>query len=401
MINIKVHAVPLAAFTTGPQCKGIPVGFTNNSTINSTDSLFYNWNFGDNTNSTLNNPTHIYNTTGSIPIQLITTSNYGCKDTITHYNSIYTLPIIQFNKQNVSCNGLTDGMITASVTSGNPTYHYLWSNTSTSSIINNLLPGTYVLTVTDTLGCVDKDTTIITQPNPITLSYNKKSYVCNGMNNGWIKAIVQGGTSPFLFNWSGGLTGDSIFYLNNGNYFLTVKDSNNCQKTDSVFLIAKSQPSLTFSHTDVLCYGNNTGTAGVTANGGVAPYNYQWQTAPLQLIQNIQNLVKGSYTVKVSDSLGCLKTDSVFINQPDSFSNSVIYTLPLCNGNNNGKITVNTSGATAPYMYSWNTTPIQNTSVANNLTSGTYQLIIKDGNNCLDTLSLTLNQPDKIGRAHV
>lgn len=394
--NIVVHATPNAEFTTGPQCKGVPVVFTNQSTISTPDSLLYNWNFGDATSAISKNPTHAYSNTGSIPVKLITTSAFGCKDTIVHNVIVHTLPVIQLNKQNISCNGLTNGKITATVTSGNPSYQYLWSNSANTAIINNLTTGTYILTVTDSLGCIDKDTAIITQPAPISISFNKKAYVCNGMNNGWIKANATGGTTPYVYSWNGGLLGDSITNLNNGSYVVTVKDSNNCQKTDSINLIAKPQPTIQFTKTNVLCYGGNTGTATASALGGLSPYIYQWQTTPLQNTAQIINLSKGFYVVKTIDSLGCAKTDSVFINQPDSFTIVSKHFMPLCNGNNNGKIQLTVAGATPPYQYQWNTAPVQNTATANNLYAGNYQVVVKDSNNCSKTLNLTLNQPDTL-----
>jgi gliding motility-associated-like protein len=391
--SIVVHATPNAEYTNGPQCKGVPVIFNNYSTISTSDSLLYNWNFGDATTAISKNPTHAYNNTGSIPVQLITTSNFGCKDTILHNVTVHTLPIIQLNKQNISCNGLTNGQISSTVASGNPAYHYLWSTNATTSGINNLSTGTYILTVTDSLGCIDKDTTMITQPVAISVNFNKKSYVCNGMNNGWIKATAIGGISPFIYNWVGGLIGDSIISLNSGSYVVTVRDSNNCQKTDSISLIAKPQPTIQFTKTDVLCYGGNTGTANATANNGQNPYTYQWLTSPVQNTQTIQNLTTGYYLSKVTDSLGCIKLDSIMINQPDSFHFAINYTMPLCNGNSNGKINVVTTGATAPYAFTWNTVPVQNSATATNLSSGNYQVTIKDQNNCDTTLNLTLNQP--------
>jgi gliding motility-associated-like protein len=391
--SIVIHATPNAEFTTGSQCMGVPVIFTNNSIISTSDSLLYNWNFGDNTNSIQKNPSHTYNTTGNIPVQLITTSNFGCNDSILHNVNVHTLPVIQLNKQNISCNGLTDGKITATVTSGNPSYQYLWSNTASTNVINNLSTGTYILTVIDSMGCVDKDTAVIIQPGAMVINFIKKSFVCDGMNNGWIKASVNAGTHPYTYNWNGGLIGDSIYNLNNGTYFLTVSDSNNCQKTDSITISSKPQPNLQFIHTDNICYGGNTGTASVIASNGQIPYTFQWLTTPIQTTQNIQNLVNGYYTAIVTDSFGCINLDSIFINQPDSFHFTIDYILPLCYGDSNGIITVLSTGATAPYSYLWNTTPVQINSTASNLPAGNYQLIVSDNNNCDTTLHIILNQP--------
>ncbi|MFL5754210.1 MAG: T9SS type A sorting domain-containing protein [Bacteroidia bacterium] len=49
--------------------------------------------------------------------------------------------------------------------------------------------------------------------------------------------------------------------------------------------------------------------------------------------------------------------------------------------------------AISSFTYSWNTNPVQSSAVANALTGGTYTVVVKDGNNCLDSAAVTLNQP--------
>ncbi|MBA3971614.1 MAG: PKD domain-containing protein, partial [Bacteroidetes bacterium] len=87
-----------------PECKGLPVNFTDSSTVAATSTITnWNWNFGDGNTSTLQNPTNIYNSGGSFNVTLITTSNAGCKDTVVYVVNIQGLPIANAGNDTISC----------------------------------------------------------------------------------------------------------------------------------------------------------------------------------------------------------------------------------------------------------------------------------------------------------
>jgi hypothetical protein len=67
------------------------------------------------------------------------------------------------------------------------------------------------------------------------------------------------------------------------------------------------------SHTDILCRGENSGAATVTARGGTPPYTYEWNTVPVETLPTISNLAAGTYTVVVRDTKGCEASASVTI----------------------------------------------------------------------------------------
>jgi hypothetical protein len=70
-------------------------------------------------------------------------------------------PDAQVTITNASCSSCNDGAATPNVTGGSAPYSYLWSDGSTAPALHSLLPGIYILYVTDANGCMDIDTVVI------------------------------------------------------------------------------------------------------------------------------------------------------------------------------------------------------------------------------------------------
>jgi predicted esterase len=64
-----------------------------------------------------------------------------------------------------------------------------------------------------------------------------------------------------------------------------------------------------------------------------------------------------------------------------------------CFGASNGSATASASGGTAPYTYSWNTSPVQTTATASNLAAGSYEVLVKDVNGNGLRVNVTIGQP--------
>ncbi len=384
--TIAVFATPNASYTTSPHCIGIPVSFLNHTTINTTDSIYYQWSFGDNTFSVTQNPSHLYPAINSYPSQLIASTIHGCADSASMLVAIHPTPILQLTSQNSIC-GLPNGFIHSQVSSGSPPYSYLWSEGTTTPDLVNLLQGNFILTVTDTNACYVIDSALIVSPTlPLQIQFNSSVYICDTFSNGWIKANISGGTPPYSILWNNGATLDSIYHLSYGNFVITVMDAGNCQITDSTTLITTPNPVIDITAVNVACYGENSGSATATPLIGIAPYTYTWTTNPVQFGQTANQLAIGSYAVTVVDFAGCIGLDTVFIIQPDSFNITTTVINPSCNNGSDGSIGVTVSGATPPYSYLWNTNPAQATSVIQGLGEGNYMVTITDNNNCVRTL---------------
>lgn len=147
------------------------------------------------------------------------------------------------------------------------------------------------------------------------------------------------------------------------------------------------------AHTNIPCYGNNNGTATVSVISGVSPYTYIWSTIPASTNATVTGLPPGTYTVTVTDAIGCTETQSVTITQPSALTASVSNTNVLCNGGNDGSSNASVSGGVSPYSYSWSTIPVQTGINASGLSAGTYYLTVTDANGCTETLTSIITEP--------
>jgi large repetitive protein len=293
---------------------------------------------------------------------------------------------------NVLCNGNNTGSLDLTVSGGTATYTYLWSNSSTIEDPQNLITGTYSVTVTDANGCTSTTNATITEPAvALALNTTQVNVLCNGNNTGSIDLSVTGGTSPYTYLWSNNSTIQDPLTLLAGTYSVTVTDSNGCTATTSATITEPSAVlALSTTQVDVLCNGNNTGSIDLSVTGGTSPYTYLWSNNAT--IQDPLNLVAGTYSVTVTDTNGCTATTSATITEPAvALALSTTQVNVLCNGNNTGSIDLSVTGGTAPYSYLWsNNSTIQDPL---NLVAGTYSVTVTDASGCTATTSATIIQP--------
>ncbi len=142
--------------------------------------------------------------------------------------------------------------------------------------------------------------------------------------------------------------------------------------------------------TNVLCNGQNTGSATATAAGGVTPYTYNWSNGGSG--PTINNLAAGTYTVTVTDNSAATATASVTITQPPLLVLSPpTITNVSCNGGNNGSIQAHATGGVPPYFFSWSNG--SNGATISNLTAGSYSVTVTDDNGCTKTATYQVTQP--------
>ena len=120
----------------------------------------------------------------------------------------------------------------------------------------------------------------------------------------------------------------------------------------------------------MLCFGDATGLANVSVEGGTEDYTYSWNTTPEQTGATAVGLTAGSYTVIITDANGCMTAAGVIITQPDAALTAAITSQEdiLCFADATGSATVTVEGGTEDYTYSWNTTPEQTGATATGCT---------------------------------
>ncbi len=149
------------------------------------------------------------------------------------------------------------------------------------------------------------------------------------------------------------------------------------------------------NQTNVVCMGTATGSVTVTGNDGTPPYQYNINGGTFQGNGTFSSLIAGNYIVVVKDANDCQISIPVTITQaPTALTASITsQTNVLCEGQSNGSATVTASGGSAPYTYSWNTTPVQTLATATNLSAQNYVVNVTDVFGCTVPVSVTITQP--------
>ena len=325
---------------------------------------------------------------------LVLTDDNLCTAEVTLTINEPLAPIsVTADSSNISCFGGNDGFIDITVTGGNGSYSYEWSNAALTEDLTDLFIGTYTVAVQDFKGCTTSLTMTLTQPNaPLGLSVEMTPVICFSENNGTATVTAQGGTAPYSYLWSN--TEDSLFIdsLIAGDYSVVVTDSLLC--TDSITITVTEPPVLTAvaDSIDVLCFGDSTGTVSVVAQGGVGDYTYLWDTGTADTTTVVDSLPAGTYTVSVTDTNSCVFITSTTINQPLAPLSGILdVTDNICFGEALGSIDAIISGGTVPYDYLWSND--STTAYIDSLAVGSYTLTVTDSNACVFIIDTIIVSP--------
>ena len=314
-----------------------------------------------------------------------------------------------------------DGSITIVVSGGTAPYTYEWSGPGTVTADQNqtgLGTGDYTVIVTDNNNCTYTETYRLDEPpfinilavaNPLTCHID--SYDPTSSPDGSITLQVTGGTPGYTFNWDGtGVVVDAQDQtgLTAGDYSVTVTDMNNCTFEQS-WTITQPDPVAVVGEVEpLLCNADSgapTGEIDITPSGGTIGatgiYNYEWETTDGSGLtagaEDQTGLSAGTYTVTVTDNVGCIVVESWTLTEPEAVVCSLDATDILCNGDLS-TITVTPGGGTAPYTYiltgdaDFPEQPSNEFMVG----AGTYTVTTIDANGCESTCDITIDEPTQL-----
>lgn len=302
----------------------------------------------------------------------------------------------------VTCNSGCDGAIqvvgiTIPAASERTPYTFTWNRrgssapitTNTSSLIQNLCAGQYILTMKDSdpAGCSITDTLLVEEPAPIVVTQAELvNETCVVGADGRIAVRVTGGIAPYVFLWNNGQRDSIASNLRAGTYSLQVTDANACKATFSEVVLAPTPPQIQqFSNDTLACAADVNGRLRVEAvNGGAAITTYTWNTGTSG--PELNGLVPGLYTVTILAADGCRTVDSARVVAPAVLRIDSIGTeAPRCPGEANGRAFVAGGGGTAPYRYIWAGSVRSDTTffpTRPGLSAGTYAVTLTDANLC-------------------
>ncbi|UZO79831.1 hypothetical protein NBT05_12815 [Aquimarina sp. ERC-38] len=342
--------------------------------------------------------------------------------------------------KDVLCYDGSDGEIHINATGGTLPYYYSIDNKQTYTSFNltadhhltNLIAGTYEVWLKDANDCEpDSSQTIeINQPGEVRITLDTLFDVTRrGTNDGFIEVSITGVDGPYTVEWTRAEdpsfleTSEDLKDVYFGTYTLSILDQKNCgfTQTYTVREPLPMQVALTIE-TPVLCYGDQLGELLANVTGGFPiestpeDFSYQW----FQLeganeialntdtsLYTLSNLPAGWYKLIATDAKGVVAENTIEITQPDDLIVTLMDTTNvLCYGEATGSIKILVEGGPKnpqtntylPYTYQWTKEedPGYTATTANldNITAGTYNLLIFDDNLCTTTLKdIVIDQP--------
>jgi len=373
-IEVEDPSYSLSFITTDPSCPGACDG---EITVNSTSPhapFTYVWD---------TNPLQFTQTVSGLCsgqyVVLVTDSNLcTVLDTVTLNQSQYS---INLNSVSATCEQVCDGEATVTTNSPFTPFTYSWNTNpvQTTATATGLCAGVYEATLIDDNGCVYTDSVEVEEPD-YSLSFLTISPSCIQFCNGQASVNSSSPYAPYSYYWntSPQQPTNPATGLCAGFVTVTVTDDNGCAVTDSIEIIDPPPFALNLTATDETCPGACNGSAAVNPASLFPPFQYFWNTNPVQNTDSIVNVCPGIYTVTVIDDEGCASVDSVEI-FPSSLELSYQIIQATCAGGCDGEITVFHNGP-GPYSYNWFIG--DTTATISGLCPAVYPVTVTDANGC-------------------
>ncbi len=283
--------------------------------------------------------------------------------------------------KNVTCFAQNNGQIMSQIsTAQNVTY--TWSNGATSPNIFNLSPNNYTLTVTDNFGCKTTFNTSISQPLQLTSAAQSTNISCFGNQNGTANVQVNGGTSPFNFQWSNNANTQQISNLAQGNYAVLVTDTNGCTSQSNVQISEPNPLEVSMNPKNpTVCIGEKIAITAIP-KGGNGTYFYQWSNG---ITTATQTLGKGAYSVTVTDNLGCKTSIGFDVIETTSVSVPLLNSATICEGTSKN---LEVGGNFKSFLWSTGAT----TSIINISQAQQYCVTVTTQGGCLGDTCINITQ---------
>lgn len=302
IVTVTVYPSPPAPVITpsGP----INIDEDESTTLSSSEGFQYEWSPGGENTKEIT-----VSQEGSYAVRI--TSPEGCRSgwsepVIVTVKPFLEKPVIRITGATSFCEG------DSTLLSGPDGYTYIWSTGENFQTIIITSSGSYTLRIADQLGHVSPPSdpvTIEVFPMPSVTLAGKQDITCFGGNDGQISVDVTGGTAPFSYQWTGGLSGPAPAGCSAGTYHLVLTDARQC--SDELTVELTQPPAIQAEATVVkpYCSDISNGSISLTVNGGTGQLSVSWNNS-LQGTA-IENLATGTYQYTVTDSKGCTLNGSV------------------------------------------------------------------------------------------
>ncbi len=250
---------------------------------------------------------------------------------------------------------------------------------NTTGNFTELPPGTFHAFANDVFGCVtntinfDISATAGLEVRILSIT----DATCQSASDAVAQAGVSGGISPYSFFWDETLGTETQSELSVGDHWVIVEDA--IGSLDSLFYsIDYLTPiSMEVFTSKASCPGTCDGSIDLLVSNGSGSYNVVWEHGATGV--SLDDLCPGSYIYTITDAANdeCTYSGEVVIEQYEGLSVSQIESeAPTCYDGTNGYVSVNVSGGSGSYAYSWENGDTDNR--LNAVTPGAYTLTISD-----------------------
>lgn len=291
-----------------------------------------------------------------------------------------------------SC-GVANGGLSAAVSSNAVSpISYAWSNGGNTAGMSSLAAATYTVTVTDANQCSATASVELAALPPPQLSWDSVQQPTCEQANGSVGVMLTGGSSPFSYNWSNGVTDTNYMsQLSAGNYSLTVTDALGCVANIDTVLANQASPII--SHmivTDEYCAAQNGSVQIVLSSATNAPLEYVWTDNASQT-DLLSDISAGDYSVTVTDIHACTATAVVTVGSLLLPSVAIGAVQNADCGAANGAVIAVANGL-APLNYYWSSGGGMATET--NLLAGNYTITVSDALGCTATATAVVGNPN-------
>ncbi len=284
---------------------------------------------------------------------------------------------------------MNNGSIDITPSGGVGVFSYSWSHGPTSQDVGSLGPGTYVLTLTDALGCSVTETFIIPGDNPpLTLTGQTSDNLCFGDQEGSIVLNINGGLPPYMYEWTDGSNDGDRDNLSAGTYTVTVTDDEGFFISET-FIIEEGNEIIV--QTFITNAGTDPGSVEIIVGGANSDYTIEWSNGASDF--NLCCLNPGTYTALITENATqCSTSIEIEIIYDSSIPGIALVEIQdvNCFDGNDGSIEIIANGA-APVEVNWSNGATG--TLITNLEAGMYTATILDANGESLSETYNVNQP--------
>ena len=251
-------------------------------------SLSYQWSTGDTTQN-------ITVTPSQTTTYFLTVTNGSCSGVDSVKVSVSPLPLVNLGNDTTICQG-NQILLNA----GNSGCTYLWSTGATTQTLSVISSGTYWVKVTNSNGCIGKDTILVNIVANLIVNIGNDTTICQGNS-----LTLSAGNVGASYLWSTGATSQQIYVTNSGTYWVKVTNSNGCYARDTIIVNSITNLIVNLGNDTSICQGDE-----LLLNAGNTGSNYQWSTGVNTQTVRIQN--SGTYWVQVNNN-NCYGSDTIHV----------------------------------------------------------------------------------------